>query len=87
MKTKFNELLEFPCIFTYKVIGRAHPELVDRAVEVVQRHVTCNYDTSVRTSSRGNYHSVSITITATHVQQVEKLYEELNNIDIVRVVL
>ena len=38
-------------------------------------------------SSKGNYHSVSITINATHIEQVETLYEELGNIDIVRMVL
>jgi len=35
MKTKLNELLEFPCPFTYKVMGLAQPELVDQVVEVV----------------------------------------------------
>jgi Uncharacterized conserved protein len=38
MKTKLNELLEFPTPFTYKVMGQALPELVDQVVEVVQRH-------------------------------------------------
>ncbi|MDD0438147.1 DUF493 family protein, partial [Shigella sonnei] len=36
---------------------------------------------------KGNYHSVSITINATHIEQVETLYEELGKIDIVRMVL
>ena len=31
MKTKLNELLEFPTSFTYKVMGLAKPELVDQA--------------------------------------------------------
>ncbi|WP_116426462.1 DUF493 family protein, partial [Klebsiella pneumoniae] len=31
--------------------------------------------------------SVSITINATHIEQVETLYEELGKIDIVRMVL
>ncbi len=35
MKTKLNELLEFPTPFTYKVMGLAKPELVDQVVEVV----------------------------------------------------
>ena len=35
MKTKLNELLEFPTPFTYKVMGQALPELVDQVVEVV----------------------------------------------------
>ena len=82
MKTKLNELLEFPTPFTYKVMGQALPELVDQVVGVVQRHAP-----TVKPSSKGNYHSVSITINATHIEQVETLYEELGKIDIVRMVL
>ncbi|EHD06056.1 Proposed lipoate regulatory protein YbeD [Salmonella enterica subsp. enterica serovar Urbana str. R8-2977] len=87
MKTKLNELLEFPTPFTYKVMGQALPELVDQVVEVVQRHAPGDYSPTVKPSSKGNYHSVSITINATHIEQVETLYEELGNIDIVRMVL
>ncbi len=87
MKTNLKELLEFPCSFTFKVMGLAKPELVDMVVEVVQRHVPGDYTPEVKPSSKGNYHSVSITITATHIDQVETLYEELGNIEIVRMVL
>ncbi|MFB6434777.1 MAG: DUF493 family protein YbeD [Candidatus Malihini olakiniferum] len=87
MKTKLNELISFPCPITYKVIGFAHPELADRVVEVLQRHKMSDYSTLVKPSRKGKYHSISITITATHIEQVETLYEELGDIDIVRVVL
>ncbi|AVQ88792.1 DUF493 family protein YbeD [Plesiomonas shigelloides subsp. oncorhynchi] len=86
-KTKLNELLEFPCSFTYKVMGLAQPELVDKVLNVVQKHAPGDYTPSVKPSSKGNYHSVSVTITATHIDQVETLYEELGAIDIVRMVL
>lgn len=87
MKTKLNELLEFPCSFTYKVMGIAEPQLVNQVVEVVQRHAPGDYTPQVKPSSKGNYHSVSITITATHIDQVETLYEELGNLDLVKMVL
>ncbi|KAB8313391.1 DUF493 family protein [Erwinia endophytica] len=87
MKTNLKELLEFPTSFTYKVMGLAHPELVDQVVEVVQRHAPGDYSPDVKPSSKGNYHSVSITITATHIEQVETLYDELGKIEIVRMVL
>ncbi|AUH01600.1 hypothetical protein CWC46_18395 [Prodigiosinella confusarubida] len=87
MKTKLNELLEFPCPFTYKVMGLAKPELVDLVVEVVQRHAPGDYTPQIKPSAKGNYHSISITITATDIEQVETLYEELGKIDIVRMVL
>lgn len=87
MKTKLDELLEFPCDFTYKVMGQAQPELVDRVIEVIQRHAPGDYTPQVKPSSKGNYHSVSVTINANNIEQIEKLYEELGNIDIVRMVL
>ncbi|WP_159566500.1 DUF493 family protein YbeD [Budvicia diplopodorum] len=87
MKTNLKELLDFPCSFTYKVMGEAKPELVDQVVEVVQRHAPGDYTPQIKPSSKGNYHSISITINATHIEQVEILYEELGNIDIVRMVL
>lgn len=87
MKTKLNELLEFPCSFTYKIMGEAKPELVDQVVGVVQKHAPGDYTPTVKPSSKGNYHSVSITINATHIDQVETLYKELGDIDIVRMVL
>ncbi len=87
MKTKLNELLEFPCQFTYKVMGVARAELVDDVVEVVQRHAPGDYTPEVKPSSKGNYHAVSITITATHIEQVEALYDELGKIEMVRMVL
>ncbi|EPL5633478.1 TPA: YbeD family protein [Proteus mirabilis] len=87
MKTKLNELLEFPCSFTYKVMGHAKPELVDQVVEVIQRHAPGDYTPSVKPSSKGNYHSVSVTINATHIEQVETLYKELSELELVRMVL
>ncbi|KOC89415.1 DUF493 family protein YbeD [Winslowiella iniecta] len=87
MKTNLKELLEFPCSFPFKVMGLAQDELVDQVVEVVQRHAPGDYTPEVKPSSKGNYHSVSITITATHIEQIETLYEELGKIEIVRMVL
>ena len=48
-------------------MGQALPELVDQVVEVVQRHAPVTTPT-VKPSSKGNYHSVSITINATHIE-------------------
>ncbi|XOD69942.1 MAG: DUF493 family protein YbeD [Sodalis sp. (in: enterobacteria)] len=87
MKTKLKEFLEFPCSFTYKVMGLAQPQLVNLVVEVVQRNIPGNYSLQVKSSNKGNYKSISITIIATNIEQIETVYEELSNIDIVRIVL
>ncbi|QJY41000.1 YbeD family protein [Vibrio cholerae] len=85
--SKLKDLLEFPCSFTYKVMGHAKPELPERVLEVIQRHAPGDYSPRVNPSATGNYHSVSVTIHATSIEQVEILYKELGEIDIVRMVL
>ncbi|PSB89970.1 hypothetical protein C5F63_02850 [Photobacterium damselae subsp. damselae] len=84
---KLRDLLEFPCKFSYKVMGENKPELADLVVEVIQRHAPGDYLPTVKPSVKGNYSAVSVTINATHIDQVETLYKELAEIDIVRVVL
>ncbi len=82
-----RDLLEFPCSFTYKAVGAAKPELPDLVLEVIQRHAPGDYTPRVKPSAKGNFHSVSVTITATSIEQVETLYKELADIDIVKMVL
>lgn len=84
---KLKDLLEFPCSFTYKVMGYAKPELPEKVIEVIQRHAPGNYTPTIKPSAKGNYHAVSVNITATSIEQVETLYKELGEIDIVRMVL
>ncbi|RXJ73095.1 hypothetical protein CS022_11305 [Veronia nyctiphanis] len=84
---KLKDLLEFPCKFTYKVMGYAKPELPERVLEVIQRHAPGDYTPTIKPSGKGTYNSVSVSITATSIEQVETLYKELGEIDIVRMVL
>lgn len=86
-KTKLHELLEFPCDFPYKVMGLAQPDLQDKVLEVVQKHIPGDYAPTIKPSSKGNYHSVSIMVRADNIEQIETLYKELAEIDIVRMVL
>lgn len=81
MQTKFDELLEFPCSFPYKVVGSADEALPGKVVEVVQRHVPGDYSPTVKASSKGTYHSVTIRVTVQSKEQVEALYKELAEID------
>ncbi len=82
-----RELLEFPCQFTYKVMGYAKPELTDKVLSVISSHVPGPHTAKLKESGKGTYHAVSVTITATSIEQVETLYKELGEIDIVRMVL
>ncbi|GAA5191649.1 DUF493 family protein YbeD [Ferrimonas gelatinilytica] len=87
MQTKFDELLDFPCAFPFKVLGVAHETLSDRVVEVLQRHAPGDYTPTQKPSSKGTYLSVTVTCTVTSKEHVELLYTELAKIDGVRGVL
>ncbi|EHK90934.1 DUF493 family protein YbeD [Aggregatibacter actinomycetemcomitans] len=84
---KLKDLLEFPCDFTFKVVGAARPDLVYDVVQVVHKTIKGDYNPSMKESGKGTYHSVSITVRAENIEQIETLYKELAAIDGVRMVL
>ncbi len=84
---KLKDLLEFPCSFTFKVVGAAREGLIDDIVSEVQKVVKGDYNPSLKESGKGTYHSVSITIQAENIEQVETLYTDLAKIEGVRMVL
>lgn len=84
---KLKDLLEFPCAFTFKVVGAKRAELVDDVVTEVQKVVKGDYNPTVKESGKGTYNSVSITLQAENIEQIESLYTNLAKIDGVRMVL
>ncbi|MFC1023074.1 DUF493 family protein YbeD [Pasteurella multocida] len=86
-QAKLKDLLEFPCAFTFKVVGANRADLIDDVVVVVQKYAKGDYNPRQQLSSKGTYKSVSIDIIAEHIEQVEVLYVELAKIDGVRMVL
>ena len=87
MNTKFDELLEFHCKFPFKVLGVADPALPDQVVEVLQQHAPGTYSPTVQPSTKGNYHSVRVTVTAQSKEHIEAMYTALGKIELVRYVL
>lgn len=84
---KLKDLLEFPCDFTFKVVGAARAGLVDDVVQTVQNVVKGDYRPTEQASSKGTYNSVSITLRAEKIEQIETLYTELAKVEGVRMVL
>ncbi|TXH64841.1 MAG: DUF493 family protein [Tolumonas sp.] len=87
MNTKFDELLDFPCQFPFKVLGVADDALADQVIAVLQQHAPGDYSPSIKPSSKGNYLSVTVTVTATSKEHLETMYSALGQIELVRVVL
>jgi len=72
-------VLEFPCTFPIKIMGRTQDGFAQTVVEVVRRHAP-DFDAAtleMRTSSAGNYLSMTATINASSREQLDDLYREL----------
>lgn len=89
MDTKFDEILDFPCEFGFRIMGDATDELPVKVNAVLDQMTPNKYKQlpGVRTSSSGKYHSISYSLTVTSKEHIESLYKALSEIDIVRYVL
>ena len=82
-------LLEFPCAFPLKIMGRAHEALTQTVLGVVLKHAP-DFDGAtmeMRASRGGKYVSLTCTINATSKPQLDALYRELFGHPLVKVVL
>jgi len=87
MKTHFDELLEFPTVLNFKIMGVACDELPDLIIAELQKHTPGDYSPKIKPSSKGNYHSVAIPVRVTSKEHIEQIYKTLNAIEQVRYVL
>jgi len=87
MDTNFDQLLEFPCQQTFKIMGIAHERLPQDVISCLQVHAPGDYVPKVKPSSKGTYHSISLSITVTSKAHMEILYIELAKLELVKVVL
>ncbi|WP_323815855.1 DUF493 domain-containing protein [Cellvibrio sp. NN19] len=72
--------IEFPCEnYPIKVLGEASPELHTYVVEIIERHAP-GFDQAritIKESSKGRYNSLTVWITATGVEQLTAIHEDL----------
>ena len=82
-------LIEYPCDFPIKIMGKAAQDFTQTAIAIVQYHAP-DFDAasmSIRTSKNGTYLSITCTIRATSRAQLDALYQELSDHPAVAVVL
>jgi len=74
-------LLEFPCEFSIKTMGKSDPHFEKEVTEIVLKHVPDLYDGAVssRPSKGGKWIAVTITITATSKAQLDAIYIDLSS--------
>lgn len=74
-----DQVMEFPCDFPIKMLGRDQPGFREAALGVVARHAGEIAEENVRVSSsrRGNFLSITVTIRATSRGQLDAIYRDL----------
>ncbi len=79
----------FPCEYPIKVVGDVRAEFHAEVCEVVTRHdPTMTTDRiSQKTSRKGNFVSISFMLIAESEKQLSDLFEDLKQIESVRLVL
>jgi len=72
-------LIEYPCAFPIKIMGRTEPGFAQTIVDLVTRHAPDFDPTSVemRVSKKSRYLSLTCTIQATSREQLDGLYQAL----------
>ncbi|WP_090547142.1 DUF493 family protein [Paraburkholderia caballeronis] len=84
-----ESLIEYPCDFPIKVMGKAHPEFQDTIVTVI-RTFDSGFDAEsveTRPSSGGNYIGLTVTVRATSRTHLDDIYRALTGHPMVKVVL
>ena len=84
-----DTLLEFPCDFPIKIMGKAEDTFAEAVLSIVTKHAP-DFDATrmeLRTSSGGNYLSVTCTIVAQSKPQLDAIYMDLTAHPMVKVAL
>lgn len=74
-------LLEFPCRFPIKAMGRQSDEFEALVRDIVTRHAQLSPDEPIRStpSKAGNYVSVTATVDAQSKAQLDAIYQDLTD--------
>ena len=72
-------LLEFPCEFPIKIMGRDGDSFRQAAIELVETHAGKVPEESISTSlsRKGNFLSITVTIKAESQEQLDNIYQAL----------
>jgi hypothetical protein len=84
-----ESLLAFPCDFPIKIMGLTQPGFAQAIMDVVLRHAP-GFDAAtmeMRKSRQGKYLSLTVTVRATSRAQLDDLYRELCDHQMVKMVL
>ena len=80
MDAEGSPLLQFPCVFPLKVMGRREDGFAQTVCDVVLKHAPDFHPETIemRSSKNGRYLSLTVTINARSREQLDGLYSELS---------
>lgn len=81
--------IEFPCDYPIKVMGTKCEDFRTHVLTVMERHAP-GFDqmqVTTRDSRKGNYQSLTVTITATGEAQLQAIFVDLKSSSLVQMVL
>ena len=75
-----ESVIEFPCRFPIKMMGRDTPEFRVTARLLVENHVGPLDEDSIQInlSGKGNFVAITVTVTATSQQQLDDIYRDVS---------
>lgn len=84
-----QSLLEFPCDFPIKIMGKNCEEFEAEIIRIVRLHVPDLGEAAIRqrTSGKGNYLAITVTIRAQSQSQLDALYRQLTACKLTKMVL
>lgn len=76
-----ESLLEFPCRFPIKAMGRDESEFEAHVLQIISSHVDdiAPEDIAVRSSSKGKFLAVTVTIQAKSQEHLDRVYRNLTS--------
>ncbi|HFD92776.1 MAG TPA: DUF493 domain-containing protein [Gammaproteobacteria bacterium] len=79
MNGKDESLLEFPCDFPIKAVGKSRDDLDALVYSLVRPHAPDLSESAIKTraSGQGNYLAVTVTVRATSREQLDAIYRDL----------
>ena len=85
---RFEELLEFPCLFVFRVVAPAGEQIRQACEAVLQDLLSRPAEgVEIKPSSKGNYQVIRIGVTVISADEIRALYTAFHEVEGVRMVL
>ena len=85
---RFEELLEFPCLFVFRVLAHNGDQVRTGCEATLKRVLSRPAEgVEIRPSSKGNYQVIRLGVTVISADEIRSLYTAFNDVEGVRMVL